>query len=81
MDIWRLEPQSDDELDAITDYFVSRSVKEYLKALENGVKDPEPPFQALLSLAKLSNDLEMQTKNLHRRKAQGSKSSLNSSKS
>ena len=62
MDIWRLARQSDDELDAITDYFVSRFVKEYLKALENGVKDPEPPFQALKSSAKLSNDLEMQTK-------------------
>ena len=62
MDIWRLANQSDDELDAITDYFVSRFVKEYLKALENGVKDPEPPLQALKSSAKLSNDLEMQTK-------------------
>ena len=62
MDIWRLAVQSDDELDAITDYFVSRFVKEYLKAKANGVKDPEPPLQALKSSAKLSNDLEMQTK-------------------
>lgn len=61
-DIWRLANCTDEMLDAITDKYIIRFRNRFLKDKDEGVNKPEPPFAELKSSAKLSNDMDMQTK-------------------
>ena len=61
-DIWRLANCTEEMLDAITDKYIIRFRNRYLKDIAEGVNEPEPPFAELKSSAKLSNDMDMQTK-------------------